>query len=1016
MTRLRTSRLAFDHLRSGPGTSILVAVLVAVTVLVVALAPRALAQLSTAELRYSLGELSPLRRDLSGTAEFGFPNSGGSPPATPRLVFGPTNAVLLSVSDDLEAPLSSMVGEPQWVVRTGGRTAERTDGVASPVRPVISLAVDLGWADRVEIVDGAPPAPWAGNEADGSDPLARPPIEIAVSQETAENAGLTVGDELAYLPANLRVAAIYRPLDPSDDYWLHALDLKAGEPFPSSEGGTLLYAGAYVDPTAAVGMRETFAAAKLTVWYPIAGEELDFRDAAEVRDQILKLQAVGRMLPSGQSLAFTTGLADAVNQVIERMTLVVSLFALAASGPIGVVLAVFALGVRSVIDRRRAALSLLSARGASGVQARTLMLVEGLLIAVPAGALGLLGAALLIPGPLPPEAFVLPVLLTLTPPVLFAVSTAPASLTGARSDIRVRARNGVRWVLEVAAIGIAALALFLLFRRGLAESSGAVGVDPLLVATPLLLSVAVCVVVLRVYPGLMLGVQRWSRSRRGAVALVGAARAVRAPALGFSASLALVVGMSIAVFSAVLSTTVDEALATNARMTVGADLRAGAAVIGDEADIDALPGVAAVAGIERLSNIAFTAGGREKSVTVVLADLAGLHEVRPDLPGATAASGTQIYLSESLARLVGTTDVTLAERPVELAGVLPDSALPKVPATWVLVDASAAESLRTEFDPHELLIALAGGASGADVAAEVRTLLEEAQSVSRVDSVEVLDASALLASASAEPAISGLRVALLLAAIIAVALSVLAIVLASATAGAVRNRLIAVLRILGMSTRQLRGLMAWELGPVAIVAIVAGTALGLAELWIVLAALDLRPFLGGDVPPTPTVDPAQVAAVVGAFVVVVLIAGPSRRPSAVDSAPRATSRWEPNDHADQMPRPGADLLRRGRRGASASGAQPRGRAGRAHRDRRRVRIGQIDAAQHPLGPRHADRRFGHRGGSRPAHHVDARTHGVPTPHRGLRLPADRAQPAAVLHGGPEHRHGPRGRPAAAEDA
>ncbi len=589
MTRpssLRTSRLALDHLRSGPGTSILVAALVAITVLVVALAPRALAQLSTDELRYSLNELSPLRRDLGASGVFGFPNPTASAPTTAEQLFGSTRDLLDRVSDDLEAPLSELMGEPQWVVRTGGRTAERTDGVEALVRPVISVAVDLEWADRVELVDGAPPAPWDGDESDQTDPNARPPIEIALSEETAENAGLAVGDVLSFVPANLRVAAIYRPLDPADDYWVHALDLKEGEPFPSSEGGTLLYAGAFVDPATAVGMRESFAAGKLTAWYPGDGEAVEFRDAEALRDQTLKLMAVGRTLPSGEGLTFTSGLADSVDSVIERMTLVVSLLALAASGPIGVVLAVFALGVRSVIDRRRGALSLLSARGASGLQARGLMLIEGLLIAVPAGALGVLAAALLIPGPIGPEAYVLPILLTLTPPVLFAVATSPGSLSGARSDIRVRARNGVRWVLEVAAIGIAALALFLLFRRGLAETSGAVGVDPLLVATPLLLSVAVCIVVLRIYPGLMIGVQRWSRSRRGAVAVVGAARAVRAPALGFSASLALVVGMSIAVFSSVLSTTVDEALATNARMTVGADLRASAAVIGDEGAIE----------------------------------------------------------------------------------------------------------------------------------------------------------------------------------------------------------------------------------------------------------------------------------------------------------------------------------------------------------------------------------------------------------------------------------------------
>ena len=872
MTRLRTSRLALDHLRSGPGTSILVAVLVAITILVVSLAPRALAQLSTDELRYSLNELSPLRRDLGATGVFGF-NPNGNAPTTAEQLFGSTDDTLHRVSRDLEPPLSTLVGDPQWVVRAGGRTAERTDGVPAPVRPVISLAVDLEWMDRVEFVDGAAPAPWAGKEGDQTDPLAREPIEIALSEQTAENAGLVVGDVLDYLPANLRVAAIYRPVDPTDDYWLHALDLKAGDPFPSSEGGILLYAGAYVDPATAVGMRETFGGAKLTVWYPVDADTLEFRDAITARDQTLKLMAVGRALPSGETIAFTSGLADAVDGVLDRVTLVVSLLALAASGPIGVVLAVFALGVRSVIDRRRAALSLLSARGASGLQARSLMLIEGLLIAVPAGAFGVAAAALLIPGPMAPEAFVLPVLLTLTPPVLFAISTSPGSLSSARSDLRFRARTGVRWVLEVAAVGIAALALFLLFRRGLAETSGAVGVDPLLVATPLLLSVAVCIVVLRIYPGLMIGVHRWSRSRRGAVAVVGAARAVRAPALGFSASLALVVGMSIAVFSSVLSTTVDEALATNARMTVGADVRASAAIIGDEAAIEGLSGVSAVAGFERLSNIAFASGGREKSVTVVLADLARLHAVRPDLPGPSEGSGIRLYLSESLADLVGTGSGTLAERPVDVAGTLPDSALPRVPEAWVLVDASAAGDLGTEFDPHELLVDLAEGASSAQVTGALQTLLEANQTETQRDSVAVIDSATLLAAASAEPVIAGLRIALLLAAIIAVLLSVLAVILASASAGAVRNRLIAVLRILGMSSRQLSGLMAWELGPVALTAIVAGTALGLAELWIVLAALDLRPFLGGDVPPVPAIDPAQVVAVVAGFVIVVLIAG-----------------------------------------------------------------------------------------------------------------------------------------------
>jgi putative ABC transport system permease protein len=555
-----------------------------------------------------------------------------------------------------------------------------------------------------------------------------------------------------------------------------------------------------------------------------------------------------------------------------------ALLALAVSGPIGVVLAVFALGVGSVIQRRRTALSLLSARGGTGMQLRGLMLIEGLLIAVPAGIAGMLAAALLIPAPLGVEAFVLPVLLTLTPPLLFAIATSPRSFSGSRVDLRVRARSGVRWVLEVAAVGIAVVSLFLLFRRGLAETSDAVGVDPLLVATPLLLSVAVCIGVLRVYPALMIGVQRWTRSRRGAVAVVGAARAVRSPALGFSAALALVVGISIAVFSSVLSTTVDEALATNARMTTGADLRVEAATLDDQtvAELRQLPGVAAAAGFQRLSNVSLEAGGHEKAVVVVLADLASLHDVRPDLPSGSGATGQAFYLSSTLA---DTVDVGPGDQAVfaglrgEVAEVLPDTAMPTLPRTWALIDASAAGALETEFDPHAVLVRLTDGSSIEQLSTDVKGAVEAAQSEASRAGVDVIVAQELLDEAGAEPVVSGLQTALLLAALIAVLLSVLAVVLASASAGAVRNRLVAVLRILGMSPRQLSGLMAWELAPVAATAIVAGTVLGLAELWIVLAALDLRPFLGGDVPPVPIVDPALVAAVVAGFVVVVLIAG-----------------------------------------------------------------------------------------------------------------------------------------------
>ncbi|MBX3095206.1 MAG: ABC transporter permease, partial [Cryobacterium sp.] len=66
-----------------------------------------------------------------------------------------------------------------------------------------------------------------------------------------------------------------------------------------------------------------------------------------------------------------------------------------------------------------------------------------------------------------------------------------------------------------------------------------------------------------------------------------------------------------------------------------------------------------------------------------------------------------------------------------------------------------------------------------------------------------------------------------------------------------------------------RGITAWETVPAAIVAILAGCALGAALPFLVLAGVDLRLFTGGSQQPPVTVDPLLLLAVIGGFVVLV---------------------------------------------------------------------------------------------------------------------------------------------------
>lgn len=873
-SRIGTPGLLLRHFASNVTASALVALLVFLTVFVVALAPRALAILGTEELHYELGRLSPLERDLVGVGFVGI-----RPPTEPREtaadILGPADERLRDLPDRLPPVLSSMLGEPSWYVTTAPRSATPRV-LRSEALPVLALAIDLEWLERIRFVDGAAPAPWEGSESDDLDPVDRPPIDIALSQDATTKLGLELGDILDYPGAPLRLAGVYEAIDPQDPYWLHAPGLLEGVA-RLSDFRLVVQATAYLDPESSVGLYDSVMASRLTVWYPVDGDVVDYADVPKLQREIDQTLALGESMSSSTPLELWTGFPDAVDATVARVTSVSALLALTASGPIGVVLAVFALGVQSVIDRRRTALALASARGAGSWSLRGAMLLEGLLIAGPAAVLAIVLAGILLPARIGTPALLLPAVLALVPPVLLVATATSVRVKDARSDASVRSTSRRRWVIEAIVVGLAALSLFLLARRGLVATSAVVGIDPLLAATPLLLSVSVCLLVLRFVPVPLVGLLRTMRRRRGAVGLLGAARAVRAPALGFAAALALVVGISVAVFSVVMSTTVTSALRDATDQELGADLRVEAVRLGPAVveAVDAVPGVLATTGIQ-LEKRAPLKSRTEAEVDYVLVDPEAMALIRPDLPPGLDAAGSRIpvLISADLADRFPLGDATLEGQDVTIIGTIPSEWLPGLTQRWVLAAASHAERLTgAEFSADDLLVAVDEGVDPASVAPAIRELVVDVQREIDQPAVRVYDTTTQLGQARAAPTIAGLESALLLAVLASLLLSVLTVVVASVTAAASRNRIVGVMRTLGMSPRQVTGLILWELGPVAVTAVVAGTALGLVLPWIVTSALDLRPFVGGLAAPTPTIDPLLVAGTAVGFILVVALAG-----------------------------------------------------------------------------------------------------------------------------------------------
>jgi putative ABC transport system permease protein len=353
---------------------------------------------------------------------------------------------------------------------------------------------------------------------------------------------------------------------------------------------------------------------------------------------------------------------------------------------------------------------------------------------------------------------------------------------------------------------------------------------------------------------------------------------VRQPALGFSAALALVVGISVAVFSVVMSTTIASALVAASTQQVGADVRVESVDLGPDvvAAVEAVPGVAAVAETQLVGNRSLTARVNVE-VQVILVDTEALRLIRPDLPTGLSElidGRIPVLVSEDLVDRFPIGESRLEEKPATTVGSIPSTWFPGQTERWVLVDtAFTAKITGAGFRAGDLLIGVDAGVDPASVAPGVRDVVAEAQTEENAARVQVFDTTTELADARAAPTISGLELALALAALGALLLSVLTVVLASVTAAASRHRILGVMRTLGMSPRQVGGLILWELGPVAVTAVLAGTALGLVLPWIVTSALDLRAFVGGVASPLPTVEPLAVAVAAAGFILVVALAG-----------------------------------------------------------------------------------------------------------------------------------------------
>ncbi|MEV0953168.1 FtsX-like permease family protein [Promicromonospora sp. NPDC050249] len=901
--------LARRQLRTSWGATATLGVVAFLAAGVLSTAPRAVATMHGDQVAYETAAASGLSRDVISVvgAVPGEPPGGmfydpGEEPAEGTPAEPDWSAFLANldaVRGEIPEPLRSAMGVPDFHVSATDLAYTDPVPASELAEAKILLRAAPGLADRAELVEGS----WPSATAAGGNR----PFEVAVSRAVADVYGWELGGRYGTLGGSgvvsladrypsLVVTGIFETGDPDADYWLHnGLGARASV-INDPNRGLLGTASVYVSPAMIVPL--TLGYAETRVWYPVSTDDVTADAVPELLSQVNGLStkvipvAAGPDDPTPIQLRPDSRLSEILERLLAQRTGVDAIVAVLAVGPLGATVAVLALGARLVVDRRRSALALLRARGASGSQLRLLMGGEGLVVGLGSAAVGF-GAGLALSTGLGMDAPVtvsqvgLALAAGLAPAAALALATSPAGLRTTRADLAPRSRSRVRWVLEVLVVAGAALATWLLLSRGVVAGSGAgSGVDPLVAAAPLLVSLALTLLAVRAYPWIALAAERALAPRRDLVPFLGAARATRDPAGGPVPAVALVLAVAVAATSAVLYSTVSGGVVREAWRATGADLRISGPVL-DEAAVEqiaALDGVDVVVPVDEVGDgVLQGAGGSPRAevyavditaLAAAQADVAGTPETLGELAQAAGAAddAVPVILTRSAAGpgvSPGSTGITLATRegnvPVRVVDVVDE--LPGLPAdrSLVLVDAGrlAASTGDSSSYPRLALVGLADSADRSVVTAKIVRLFSSAV-VEDPDQ----EADEMLAA----PVSGGLLVAFVLAVLLAGLLCAAAVVMTLMLAAPARARLLAVLQTLGLSPRQGRGLVGWEIGPWAVMALVVGAVLGVAVPSLVLAAVDVTALTGGITQPGPQYDPLLLGVAAAGFVVVVLAA------------------------------------------------------------------------------------------------------------------------------------------------
>jgi putative ABC transport system permease protein len=565
------------RLRAFAGTSVALALLVAVTAALAAAYPRAVDRYGDAGLRRAIEQAAPDQTTVQLQATPPWMETIKQMEAALRP--GPLAAAKAEIFATAAVPLVPDAEQSSYGVRTTVPLETPDPWLPKPsgLPTQLVLAAHQNLSSHARLSVGR--FPRTTNEPVTA---ATARVEAAVTVDTARTLDIRVGSVIHVpgvkrAPLAVRVTGIVVPRSPAGAYWsaqplLRKPVLSHLPDSPLKEvywlGGLLLAPDAGPALLGTRGFPERY-------WHvaPHAGS-LHGRDLDRLASAVAAFETGPGLAhlraTVDDELEAQTNLDEVLADHARLRSGIEPLLVLAAVGTGSLAVIVLAMAGGVAADRRRAELALLRARGASlpGLAAR--LLAETAAVAVPAGALGLTAALLLLP-----DARTAPAVIAALAVTLFACLALPLRAAAAhrtvrmhdgREDLTATRPSRRRTVAEATVLVIAAGAVAALRRQG----SGSTG---LVAAAPLLTGVVAALLLARLHPLPLRALSKAAARLRGLVIPLSLAQVARAPGFAVLPLLALLSALTTAAFGGSVLAGVTAARDQAALLDVGADGR-----------------------------------------------------------------------------------------------------------------------------------------------------------------------------------------------------------------------------------------------------------------------------------------------------------------------------------------------------------------------------------------------------------------------------------------------------------